>query len=812
MSLFGVDRGRLRMLARLFGLWVRPTLLPLEVAEHLRGRSRRMVYVLEWRALSDLLALQIACTRHGLPAPARVIMIGALRLPRAALDLGRPAGVLGRRRERRVPAAFAALIASAGTGAAADVDLIPVTVLWGRAPGRAGSSPRLFSADPATQWRLRRFFSTLVNGRHTLVHLGEPQPVAALAAAGADREQTLRLAARRLRLQIRHARTGIVGPKLSQRRTIIQEVLRGHTVRAAARALARHRGISRRAALGLARRYANEIAADYSSRFVFLMAALLRRPLNRLYAGIEIRHAERLASVEPGAQLVYLPCHRSHMDYVLLSYVLYRRGLAVPHIAAGVNLNLPVIGRLLRMGGAFFVRRGFRGDALYPAVFTQYLAVMTARGHALEYFVEGGRSRTGRLLAPKTGLLSMTVRSYLVDRRRPVWLMPVFIAYERLMEAQTYVGELSGEPKEEESVLGLVRALPKLFQRFGRVYLCFGTPLSLAEQLAPYAPAAGAAQPGHVAAAVAALGTTVQQEVNAAAFASPVALLALVLLATPRQAMAEADLVRQLDLCRRLLELAPYSDASGATPDGGAAIVEYGIGFGLIRREQHPLGPVIRMPEKLALLSAYYRNNVLHLYALPSLIACAFLNNETMTEADIQRLVWRIYPYVAQELYLRYREPEVPAVVIRLLGVFAQLGLLSAAAGERAWRRPPAGSAEAVQLSLLGQFALAVIERYYLAIALLIAAGPDRITQEALELRCSQMASRMALIYQLQSPEFFDRALFRSFLDLLRSRAVIATDGEGRLGFDDELLRVASDARVVLSEQIRHSILQVTHA
>jgi glycerol-3-phosphate O-acyltransferase len=806
MNLIGLERGRLRMLARLFALWVRPTLLPPEAAAAPRVPGRHALYVFEWRALSDLLALQIACARHGLPVPARTLTVGRLRLARAALSLGQPRGVF-RRRRARAPAALAALFAVARSGAAQDVDLVPVTVLWGRAPGRAGSpNTRLFAAG-----RLRRFFSTLVNGRHTLVHLGEPEPLAGLATQGADLEHGLRLTVRRLRLHFRHTRTGIVGPDLSQRRTIIQEVVRGHSVRTAARALARHRGISRRAALGLARRYASEIAADYSSRFVFLLAGLLTPVLNRLYAGIEVRHAERLAALEPGAQVVYLPCHRSHMDYVLLSYVVYKRGTAVPHVAAGVNLNLPVIGRLLRKGGAFFIRRGFRGDALYPAVFEQYLAVLMARGHALEYFIEGGRSRTGRLLTPKTGMLSMTVRSFLTDRRRPVLLLPVFLAYERLMEAQTYVGELSGEPKEEESVLGLLRAFPKLFQRFGRAYLCFGQPLSLAEQLAPFASAASG-EPARLAHAVDALGTTVQQEINAAAFASPVALLALVLLATPRQAMAEADLVRQLDLCRRLLELAPYSEASGATSDSGAAIVEYGIRFGLVRREAHALGAVIRMPEKLALLSAYYRNNVLHLYALPSLIACAFLNNETMAEADIQRLVWRIYPYVAQELYLRYPERDVPAVVARLLGVFAELGLLSAAADERAWRRPPAGTAEAVQLSLLGQFTLAVIERYYLAIALLIAAGPDRITLHALEQRCSQMASRMALIYQLQSPEFFDRALFRSFLDLLKSRAVISADAEGRLGFDDELLRVASDARVVLSEQIRHSILQVTHA
>ena len=212
-----------------------------------------------------------------------------------------------------------------------------------------------------------------------------------------------------------------------------------------------------------------------------------------------------------------------------------------------------------------------------------------------------------------------------------------------------------------------------------------------------------------------------------------------------------------------------------------------------------------------AVLSAYYRNNILHAYALPSLIACAFLNNPAIRGEDVHRLAWRIYPYIAQELFLRWPEAALPAAVDGVLDTFAALGLLEPSADRSVWRRPPTGSTEAVQLSVLAHATLEVIERYYLAIALLLRAGPETITQEALESRCHLMASRMALLYELRSPEFFDRALFRQVLDLLRARDVIRTRPGGLLAYDQELLDVAADAQLVLSEQIRHSILQVTH-
>ncbi len=513
-----------------------------------------------------------------------------------------------------------------------------------------------------------------------------------------------------------------------------------------------------------------------------------------------------------------MPCHRSHVDYLLLSYVIYRRGYAVPYVAAGINLNLPVIGRLLRKGGAFFIRRSFRGAGLYPIVFMKYVDVMMNRGHPIEFFIEGGRSRTGRLLRPRTGMLTMTLRSFLRDTRRPVAYVPVYFGYDRLLEAETYIDELQGRPKQKETVGGLLRVIPQLRQQLGRVHIGFGEPLVLDGLLDHLAPGWREDQgdensrPAWFGDAVDAVATEIMRRINAAAAVTSVNLLSVALLAAPRQAMVEADLERQLQLYIDLLKNFPYSpDVSVAAVDG-ATIIRCGEQMGMLERRAHPLGDVLRMAERNAVLATYYRNNVLHLFALPSLVACAFLNNPAMRHEDIQRLVWRVYPYIRQELFLRWREEELPGVVDGVLEALAAQGLLERVGDGTIWRRPPTGSAEAVRLSVLAQATIQTIERYYLAIALLLRAGPSVLATDALEQRCVAMAQRMSMLYGLAAPEFFDRAMFRDFIELLRQRGVIRQDGEGRLTFDDALLAVAEDARIVLSEQIRNSILQVTHS
>ncbi len=807
-------------LGRFLAPWVRATLRPEDAPARLSTRSVPVCYVLEQRSRIDLAVLQDACVRHRLPRPGRRLFAPRLRTARSSFALARSVGLWRTRLDRRPPELLQSLIEALRTNGELDVSLVPAAIYWGRAPSKEGSLIRvLLSEDWAFASRLRRFFTVLLNGRNTTVQLGEPLSLRSCIEAGADNAVTARRVMRALRTQFLRLRTAHIGPDLSHRRTIVAEVLRTRAVRAAVAQLVREQsGLTRHQGLLQAERDAHEIAANYSPPFVTLMAHVLTRVWNRLYDGIVFQHVETLEQVASDNEIIYVPCHRSHMDYLLLSYAIYQRGYAVPHIAAGLNLNLPIVGRLLRKGGAFFLRRSFRGNALYTVVFMQYLAAMMARGHSIEYFIEGGRSRTGRLLAPMTGMLSMTVRSYLRAPRRPLVFVPVYFGYERILEGNTYIGELLGKPKEKESIGRLLRSIGWIFrQRLGHVYVNLGEPIHLDQLLDEHGPGWRARafddlnRPPWVIGLVDDLALRIMRHINSAATVTPINLLALILLAMPRQAMLEADLLRQIETLLAVLRAIPYGERVTVTDLSAPAMVEYGLALKVITRETHRAGDIVSMSPEHAVLATYYRNNVLHLFALPSLIACCFLSNSTMRTGDVQRLAARIYPYVAAELFLHYREQDLPDAIEKILAALASLELLDASSDGALWRRPPPTSSAAMQLSLLAQTTIQTIERYYLAIALLVRAGSGEITQKALEERCQAMAQRMTMLYGFNSPEFFDRTLFENFIDLLRARGVVTIDEAGLLQFDDVLIRVAADAQLVLSEQIRHSILQVTH-
>ena len=804
---------------KVLGLWVRVTIKPDDAAAEIAARPRPVCYVLERESRTDLAVLSMVCATLRLPRLERRLLVGKRRADQAYFELMRPTGLFTPGHDARAPRYLVQLVAAAAAHPEVDVDLLPVAIFWGRAPHKKASLwGLLFAEDWVLVGRFRKALSVLFNGRNTLVHFGEPVRLRDALQDGMSEQRSVRWILRNLRSSLRAQRASTIGPDLSHRRTLVAQLLKTADVRSVLRREMQARGWPRRAALLAARRYAVEIAANYSQSFVRFMSVMLGWLWNRLYDGVDFEHVEKLNEFGDGAEIIYVPCHRSHMDYLLLSYVIYRKGFAVPHVAAGINLNLPVIGRFLRMGGAFFLRRTFKGDALYATVFAKYLGIMMARGHSLEYFIEGGRSRTGRLLSPRTGMLSMTVRAYLRDPKRPVVFMPVYFGYERIVEGRTYIGELSGQPKEKESVLGLLKAVVSVLRsKLGKVHVNLGQPILLDALLSKRNPDWRSAlpqdsesRPGWITDAIGDLAARINIEINAAAAVTPINLVAMAILATPRQALPEVDLVRQVELYQSLLRDAPYGPLVTTTSDSGAQMIRYAEAMGMLERQPHPLGDIMRMNAENAVLATYYRNNILHLFAMPSLLACCFVSNAGMRTADIHRLVWRVYPYIAAELFLRWDEASVGAVADSLLETFARLNLLQANADRSEWQRPASTSLEAIRLSVLAQATIQTIERYYLAIALLLQAGSGAITQEALEQRCHLMAQRMSVLYGLNSPEFFDKSLFRNFIDLLRRRNVIQASEDGRLSFGEPLFAVAADAQMVLSEQIRHSILQVT--
>lgn len=797
--------------------WVRIRRDPAEPAALLQP-GVPVCYVIERDGFSDALILQRACREAGLPSPMQAL--AGTRRRRSVFALTRRDGwLLGRNRKRATGGSLRQLVYSLDGRPEHDIQIVPVSIYVGRAPSRdSGWFRVLFSENWVMVGRFGRLIALLLNGRDTVVHFSAPVSLRSVLADSGEisPERFTRKIARVLRTHFHRIRAAVIGPDLSHRRTVVDAVLNAEPVRAAIASTAAKEKISHAKAWRKAHTLMLEIAADYSHPVVRSVSFLLRNFWNKLYDGIAMHHFDQARAAAPGFEVVYVPCHRSHADYLLLSYQLHVSGVVVPHIAAGVNLNLPGIGPILRRGGAFFMRRSFSGNPLYSVVFKEYMAQLIDRGVPMEYFVEGGRSRTGRLLAPRGGLLSMTVRAFLRAPRRPVLFQPVYIGYEKLMEGKSYAGELSGVPKEKESLLGLIKGLKVLRQRYGHVALNFGEPIELTPLLDTLSPDWRStsndpeAKPEWLSSVTDRLAEQIQVNINRAADVNPINLLALALLATPKHAMAERDLLTQLELSKALVEELPYSDRVTLTAMNPPAIVAYGEQMGWIARVQHPLGDVLTVSGEQAVLLSYFRNNVLHLMASAAWVACCFLNNRRMSRDAILRLGGIIYPFIQGELFLPWDDEGFKRQLQATIDFLVRHGLLETNNDGRTLERSAGQEDSAFQMEVIARSLIQAFERYYITIAALAKNGPHTLTGAELENACTLTAQRLSLLNELSAPEFFDKALFRGFIQKLRERKVVWNDDKGKLDYDSALDDLVRDARVILSREVRHSILKIT--
>jgi glycerol-3-phosphate O-acyltransferase len=354
---------------------------------------------------------------------------------------------------------------------------VPVSVYWGRPLARQKHWLQvLFSDRWAVAGRTRRFFTWIIHGRNTRIILSEPVDAPKLFEAchydsAAIHTQLLEL--------LTQQRQATFGPQITSHKILTNTVLNADSIKQSIKQLVESEPTSVQTLQRKAKHYCDEIFANCTQITIELMLRLLRQFWRRFYSGIDVHNIAPIQEIALSHQLVYVPCHRSHVDYLLLSYVIFNGNLAIPYIAAGNNLNVPIIGRILRGGGAFFIQRSFKDNQLYSVILRQYVQQLVDLGIPLEYFIEGGRSRTGRLLTPKLGMLEMTISAYIKTQKRPIAFVPVYIGYEKLIDGQSYLGELLGGEKKGESLLGALSAIFRLSGHFGRVTASFGKPIDL---------------------------------------------------------------------------------------------------------------------------------------------------------------------------------------------------------------------------------------------------------------------------------------------------------------------------------------------
>ncbi|MBX7101303.1 MAG: 1-acyl-sn-glycerol-3-phosphate acyltransferase [Myxococcaceae bacterium] len=373
--------------------------------------------------------------------------------------------------------------------------------------------------------------------------------------------------ARKVRSSLHHhlakETRAVFGPPAKDTDRLLDEAMRDRVLRESLEAEAKRSGKNLEAITREARRNLDVIAARYSPSSVAVAAPVLNWVFNRIYDGIEVDEAGLERAMKLGAQapLVLTPSHKSHIDYLVMSYVLWQRGYSPPLVAAGANLSFFPLGPFLRSGGAFFLRRSFKGDAVYTAAFKGYLKKLVHDGIHHEFFPEGGRSRSGKLLQPKLGLFTWLVDAVLEGARDDLIFVPVAIDYEKVVEGASYSAELKGGDKKPEDVKALLSAPKVLAENYGRIHLRFDEPVSLVALMKErgLSPATTSEQQKKV--LVRALGHRVMYGISRVSTVTPHALLASALLAHRRRGLTAREVTDRIVLLRRISQDlgAPFS-------------------------------------------------------------------------------------------------------------------------------------------------------------------------------------------------------------------------------------------------------------
>jgi len=686
-------------------------------------------------------------------------------------------------------------------------------VFWGRQANRDNSFwTSYFSSQWSPAGRIRRSLAVLFNARNISCHAIPWQ-----IEAEFELESTLADIDKALYDQ----RVAVTGPDLSHKRTLSQTVLQSERVQTCLQQLIDDGELQPKKAEKLAQKYIREIAADYSYSTLRFFDVILTWLWQKIYHGIELNGFERITKLAQSHQLVYVPCHRSHIDYLLLSYAIFHQGLMPPHIAAGINLNLPIVGSLLRKAGAFFIRRQFKGKQLYRAVFESYLQAMMQTGTPLEYFIEGGRSRTGLLLPPKPGMLAMTVNAALennaIDKGKPVAFVPIYIGYEKMLESHSYINELYGKKKESESIKGLLSARKYLSLNFGKVYVNIAPAIMLNDVIDNYQSHTHASPAKNhegsdsnkalVHHCVNDLGQQIQMAVNQAALITPANLVATALLAIDKSALLEHQLLSQIKLLSCIAKSEGFEVKS--TDQQAQYAIDHALDLELILKKENAWGNILYLDQRAQINATFLRNNCLHAFMLPSIIASVLVRQNQLHIKKIINVCKRLLPFIQSELFVDINAENLSIRIIAILKLLEEKGLVIRQGDY--YLSSDRETESFYQLQLLSGCSKAAIERFYITAQCLLHAKDQAYTSQSLEEACVELAQQLAFLHTFHAPDFFDKNLFRTFIQQLIKQTVINEDDKGFLEAKRRLHLSSKLASLVLSKHAQRSIRQLAY-
>ncbi|CAH1641453.1 unnamed protein product [Spodoptera littoralis] len=408
-----------------------------------------------------------------------------------------------------------------------------------------------------------------------------------------------------------------------------------------------------------------DISSAMSNNVLKFVAWVCHKAVRRVAGGgcgTRVAGVERLRRANAaGLPVVFVPLHRSHFDYILMTFTLYLTGLRPPLVAAGDNMRIPFFGWFLRGCGAFYIRRRvegseYHGDPTYKSALRAYILNSLSAGNNLEFFIEGGRTRTGKPQTPKAGILSVIMDAYLDGTIDDALLVPATLNYDKLVDGN-FVREQLGMPKQMETFWSALRGIWRtLNTNHGSIRVDFNQPISLKELVTSFqkyqhykAPIETCLTPPNNNLAVnldrqilynhshsslygadvstdhkmmvEAIGRHLVYDAAQATALMCTNVVSYVVLCEARRGLPAAALAARL--AARTRDLAAAGRDLAYTGDAATALrhaLEM-LGRGLIRREGDIIRPGTSIAAQLEL--AYYANTVVAHYAAPAIVATA---------------------------------------------------------------------------------------------------------------------------------------------------------------------------------------------
>ncbi len=434
--------------------------------------------------------------------------------------------------------------------------LLPQLIFFSKKPERAVPTITdiLFGSE-GNPGKIRRLISLFRNPGNVFVEISEPINLKEFIAQEDNQDRTLEhqslILRRNLLIQLNRHRQTITGPVLKSREELTEHILTNEQLRDFMKNYSQKRNIPLYKVYREAESYLKEIAANYSLGLINIFSTIVKWILDLMFDGVTVNKDElnMVKKMYQKGPLIFIPCHKSHIDYLILNYVLYQNNLPCPHVAAGKNLSFWPLGPIFRGGGAFFIRRTFSGAVLYSKVFAEYIKKLLEEGFNIEFFIEGGRSRTGKLILPKLGLLSILLNAYKNKACEDMVFVPIYIGYDQILEESSYLNEIEGGQKKPESFAQVINARKFLKKRYGRIYIKFNQPISLNDVLSQHGVSIQQMTPKELNVLCRNLGFRIINAINNVTVVTPYAVVASAILNCSRKKFSRNHMISHVKTC-----------------------------------------------------------------------------------------------------------------------------------------------------------------------------------------------------------------------------------------------------------------------